>query len=186
MAGIKLLQLMNDNSATALNYGVFRRKEFNATAQNFMFYDMGARSTVVTIASYQLVQTKEDGYTETNPQVHIKAVGFDRTLGGLEFTLRLRDHLAKAFNDKKLAKKDVNTNAKAMNKLLKEAERVKLILSANKECFAQVEGLMEEKDFKFKVTREQFLQMCKDLLERVGKPIEEVIKSSQMTWDEIR
>lgn len=36
--------------AVALHYGVFRRKDFNATAQNIMFYDMGAGSAVVTIA----------------------------------------------------------------------------------------------------------------------------------------
>merc|ERR1712168_1209486 len=185
LAGIKLLQLMTDNAAVALNYGVFRRKEFNSTAQNYLFFDMGSRSTVASIASYQLVQTKENGVAETNPQVTIKAVGVDRTLGGLEFTLRLRDHLAKAFNGMKLAKKDVTSNAKAMNKLLKEAERVKLILSANKEAFAQVEGLMEEKDFKCKVTRDEFLGLVGDLLERVTRPIEEAIKSSQMTWEEI-
>ena len=163
-----------------------RRKEFNATAQNYLFFDMGSRSTVASIASYQLVQTKENGVAETNPQVTIKAVGVDRTLGGLEFTLRLRDHLAKAFNGMKLAKKDVTSNAKAMNKLLKEAERVKLILSANKEAFAQVEGLMEEKDFKYKVKREEFLGLVGDLLERVTKPIEQAIKSSEMTWEEIK
>ena len=151
-----------------------------------MFLDMGSRSTVASIASYQLVQTKENGYAETNPQVTIKAVGVDRTLGGLEFTLRLRDHLAKAFDAMKLTKKEVASNAKAMNKLLKEAERVKLILSANKEAFAQIEGLLEEKDFKYKVTREEFLGLCSDLLERVTKPIDEAIKSSQMTWEEIK
>lgn len=33
MAGLKVLQLINDNTATALSYGVFRRKDINATAQ---------------------------------------------------------------------------------------------------------------------------------------------------------
>lgn len=33
MAGLKVLQLINDNSAVALNYGVFRRKDINSTAQ---------------------------------------------------------------------------------------------------------------------------------------------------------
>lgn len=33
MAGLKVLQLINDNTAVALNYGVFRRKDINATAQ---------------------------------------------------------------------------------------------------------------------------------------------------------
>ncbi|XP_010156025.1 PREDICTED: hypoxia up-regulated protein 1-like, partial [Eurypyga helias] len=33
MADLKVLQLINDNAAVALNYGVFRRKDINATAQ---------------------------------------------------------------------------------------------------------------------------------------------------------
>lgn len=31
MAGLKVLQLINDNTAVALNYGVFRRKDIDAT-----------------------------------------------------------------------------------------------------------------------------------------------------------
>ena len=33
MADLKVLQLINVNTAVALNYGVFRRKDINATAQ---------------------------------------------------------------------------------------------------------------------------------------------------------
>jgi len=61
--------------AVALNYGIFRRKDFNETAQYIMFYDMGATSTSATIVSYQLVKTKEKGYVETNPQLSIIGVG---------------------------------------------------------------------------------------------------------------
>lgn len=31
MAGLKVLQLINDNTAVAINYGVFRRKDIDAT-----------------------------------------------------------------------------------------------------------------------------------------------------------
>ena len=33
----------------ALNYGVFRRKEFNGTAVNYIFFDMGSSKTTVTL-----------------------------------------------------------------------------------------------------------------------------------------
>lgn len=36
MAGLKVLQLINDNTAVALNYGVFRRKDIDSTAQVHM------------------------------------------------------------------------------------------------------------------------------------------------------
>ncbi|VEL30941.1 unnamed protein product [Protopolystoma xenopodis] len=49
MADIDVLQLINSNTAVALNYGLFRRKFFNQTAQSYMFYDMGSLGLTVTI-----------------------------------------------------------------------------------------------------------------------------------------
>ena len=53
-------------------------------------------------------------------------------------SMRLRDHLAKHFTEKKKTKSDVYQNKRSMAKLLKEAERVKKVLSANTEHTAQV------------------------------------------------
>lgn len=75
---------------------------------------------------------------------HLIFYRFDRNLGGLEMTLRLRDHLAREFNKKKKTKTDVFTNDRAMGKLYKEAMRVKQVLSANMEHYAQVNSLCVE------------------------------------------
>ncbi|KAF4081979.1 hypothetical protein AMELA_G00146540 [Ameiurus melas] len=182
IAGLKVLQLINDNTAVALNYGLFRRKDINSTAQNVMFYDMGSGSTTATIVTYQTVKTKEAG---TQPQLQIRGVGFDRTLGGFEMELRLRDHLAKIFNEQKKSKKDVTENARAMAKLLKEAQRLKTVLSANAEYVAQVEGLMDDLDFKAKVTRAEFEALCADLFDRVPVPVQQALAASEMSLDEI-
>ncbi|XP_075696247.1 hypoxia up-regulated protein 1 isoform X2 [Rhinoderma darwinii] len=182
LAGLKVLQLINDNTAVALNYGVFRRKDINATAQSIMFYDMGSRSTTCTIVTYQTTKTKESGI---QPQLQIRGVGFDRTLGGFEIDLRLRDHLAKLFNEQKKSKKDVRENPRAMAKLLKEANRVKTILSANNDHMAQIEGLMDDIDFKSKVTRPELEELCGDLFNRVSSPVQKALSSSEMNMDEI-
>lgn len=65
---------------------------------------------------------------------------FDRTLGGLEMELRLREHLAKLFNEQRRGQKakDVRENPRAMAKLLREANRLKTVLSANADHMAQV------------------------------------------------
>ncbi|KAM4704124.1 hypoxia up-regulated protein 1 isoform 2-T2 [Rhinophrynus dorsalis] len=182
LSGLKVLQLINDNTAVALNYGVFRRKDINATAQNIMFYDMGSRSTICTIVTYQTVKTKDSG---TQPQLQIRGVGFDRTLGGIEIDLRLRDHLAQLFNGQKKSKKDVRENQRAMAKLLKEANRVKTILSANNDHMAQIEGLMDDIDFKAKVTRQELEELCADLFKRVPGPVQQALSSAEMNMDEI-
>lgn len=49
------------------------------------------------IQEYKKVQVKEGSTAHIEPQLSIKGIGFDRTLGGLEMDMRLRNHLAKAF-----------------------------------------------------------------------------------------
>ncbi|KAG6803682.1 hypoxia up-regulated protein 1 isoform X1 [Apis mellifera caucasica] len=185
LAGIKVLQLINDYTAVALNYGIFRSKEINDTAHYVMFYDMGASSTTATIVSYQNVKTKEKGFIETNPHVTILGVGYDRTLGGLEVQIRLQHYLAKEFDALNKTKNSVFSNVRAMAKLFKEAGRVKNVLSANTDHFAQIEGLIDEVDFRLQVTREKLEQLCTDLFERVTNPIKIALKTSGLTMDAI-
>lgn len=185
LAGIKVLQLMNNNAAAALNYGIFRRKDFTDAPQTILLYDMGASSTVASVVSYQIVKTKDKGISETNPQLNVLGVGYDRTLGGLEMQLRLREFLGNAFNGMKKTKTDVFTNPRSMAKLFKEAGRVKNVLSANADHYAQVEGLLDEQDFRVQVTREQFENLCADMFERVKTPVEDALNAAAVTMDVI-
>lgn len=180
LAGLKVLSLMSSNAAVALNYGMFRRKEINATAHNILFYDMGASSTIATIVSYQTVKTKDRGYTETNPQVTVLGLGYDRTLGGLEMQMRLRDYLAKKFNEIKKTPNNVLESPRALAKLMKEAGRLKKVLSANSDHLSQIEGLLDEEDFKLHVSREEFEELCTELFDRVQAPIDAALISAAM------
>ncbi|XP_017064235.1 hypoxia up-regulated protein 1 [Drosophila eugracilis] len=183
LANLKVLQLINDYAAVALNYGVFHRGEINETAQYFLFYDMGAYKTSAAVVSYQLVKDKQT--REINPVVQVLGVGYDRTLGGLEIQLRLRDYLAQEFNALKKTKTDVTTSPKALAKLFKEAGRLKNVLSANTEFYAQIENLLEDIDFKLAVTREKLEQICEDLWPRATKPLEQALASSHLSLDVI-
>merc|ERR1719431_1985284 len=150
-----------------------------------MLYDMGAASTEATIIGFQIVKTKEKGYSETHPQAQILGVGYDRTLGGAEMTFRMREFLADEFNAMKKTKTDVRSVPRAMGKLLKEAERVKLILSANNDCYAQIENVMEDIDFKVKVSRNKLMELSADLMERVTGPLERALSTAGMSLENI-
>ncbi|KAF4520111.1 hypothetical protein B566_EDAN010267 [Ephemera danica] len=176
MAGLKPLQLINDYLAVAINYGIFRRKDFNETAQNMIFYDMGASSTSAAVVSFSVSKGRDP-----DPQATVLGVGIDRTLGGLEMQLRLRDFLGKKFNEMKKTPNDVFKNPRALAKLFKESGRVKNVLSANNDHYAQVEGLLDEIDFRVQVTRDQFEELCSDLFERVAEPIHKALKAAGLT-----
>jgi len=51
----------------------------------------------------------------------------------------------------KKTKNDVFDNPRSMAKLFKEAGRVKNVLSANVDHYAQIENLIDEQDFRFQV-----------------------------------
>lgn len=70
-------------------------------------------------------------------------------------------------------------------KIYKEAERVKNILSANTDTMAQIENVMDDIDFKVKVTREEFENLCTDLFERIEKTVNDAVKASELSRDEI-
>eukprot|EP00092_Neocalanus_flemingeri_P017762 GFUD01019219.1.p1 GENE.GFUD01019219.1~~GFUD01019219.1.p1 ORF type:complete len:972 (-),score=363.80 GFUD01019219.1:226-3141(-) len=185
LGGLNVLQLMNNPVAVALNYGMFRRKEINGTVKNLMLYDMGAQATTATIVGFQVVKTKEKGFSETHPQAQILGVGFDRSLGGADIKFRLREYLADQFNALGKTKTNVRTVPRAMGKLLKEAERVKLILSANTDCYAQIENVMEDIDFKVPMSRDKLMELSKDLMDRVTGPVERALTTASMGIDNI-
>merc|ERR1712013_643936 len=82
-------------------------------------------------------------------------------------------------------KTDVKTVPRAMGKLLKEAERVKLILSANTDCFAQIENVMEDIDFKHPMSREKLMEMSTDLMDRVTGPVQRALTTASMSMENI-
>ena len=97
--------------------------------------------------------------------------------------MRLAKHLAKAFYER--TKKDVFTNPKATVKIYKEADRVKSVLSANADHTAQIEGLMDDVDFKLAVTRKEFEEMCADLFDRIGAVVNDAFLLSEMNPEEV-
>ncbi|OBZ86090.1 Hypoxia up-regulated protein 1 [Choanephora cucurbitarum] len=186
LAGLNVLSLMHDETAVALNYAVNR--EIGSVPENHIFYDMGAGSTVASIVTFSNVETKEKKTVRSEPQLEVRGVGFDRTLGGHELDVRLQQLLATEFMKahQGRVKSDIKDSSNAMTRLMKESNRVKQILSANTETVAAIEGLHEGIDFKFKVTRAQLEDICQDLIARVKNPIETALKAAKMTVDDIQ
>lgn len=123
-----------------------------AKEQCHIFFDMGAGSTAASLACFQDITVKDVGkYNKTVQQVEIKSVGYDRTLGGHEFDVRLQKFLADKFQEQKGSKisMPVVQNERAMAKLMKEANRVKQILSANTDTMASVSVVLMKNIFHF-------------------------------------
>ncbi|KAJ3275514.1 hypothetical protein HDV01_000341 [Terramyces sp. JEL0728] len=182
IANLKVFSLINDETAVAINFAV--GKKFDKK-EHHIFYDMGAGTTIATVVSFH---SGSDKYSKNLVDMEIKGHAVDPSLGGLQVDLRIQNHLAKEFkklHGSKLSG-DVFANPRALAKLLKEANRVKTILSANQNVMASIEGLMDEIDFKVSVTRDTLEELCADLFKRVAGPLEQVLKESRITLDDVK
>ena len=85
-------------------------------------------------------------------------------LGGEDFDNRLVAHALKEFKDKTGV--DASKSAKCMRRLKTEAEKCKKELSNAEEYEMEIESFTKDEDLELTVTREKFVEVCKDLVEK--------------------
>ncbi|KAG9085799.1 lumenal Hsp70 protein [Ceratobasidium sp. 370] len=175
IAGLKLLTLVNDGTAIAVNYAMTRTFP---TKELHMIYDSGASSTRATLVSFETKTitsgTKKFPKSENVTQIVVLGSGHDTLASGTELTRRV-NKLMEALLPKELKDGLVD---RGYAKLAREAERVKAILSVNAEVNAGVEGLVGEKDWKGKVEKRAFERECEDLYWRFQQPMLDAISGT--------
>ncbi|KAJ2885132.1 lumenal Hsp70 protein [Coemansia aciculifera] len=181
LAGFRTLALVNDGSAVALNYAMSRSF---AKPEKHLFYDMGAGKTVATVVGFSMRPATKAVKSKKATVINVQAFAADSTLGGQEVDFVVRDLLV----DKFMASNpgaDVRGNDRAMNRLLKEAKRVKTILSANTEATASVEGVLAGVDFRTQLSRADFERATKHLAQRIRGPIDDALKAAGVSIADI-
>ncbi|KAI9461976.1 heat shock protein 70 family [Lactarius psammicola] len=185
LAGLRLLALVNDGAAVAVNYAMTRQFAADAPERHIV-YDAGAASTRATVVTFS-AQSQGKGKKDTGTLITVNGVGYDRLAGGTELDRRLREILVEKFEHKHGV--GIREDPKAMMKLWKEAERVKSILSANTEAFCarakKVESVSNDIDFSMKVTRQAFESVCEDMKVRFVQPIFDALDNANLTLTDI-
>ncbi|KAJ2609318.1 lumenal Hsp70 protein [Coemansia sp. RSA 1804] len=183
LAGFRVLALVNDGSAVALNFAM---KRTFVKPERHLFYDMGASKTVATVARFSVRQESKFAKSKKTTVINIQSFASDATLGGQEIDFVLRDLLVEQFS-KSIGSSadDVRSSARAMNRLLKEAKRVKTILSANVEAIASVEGLYNGDDLRIKVTRSELEEAITSFVSRIQAPVYDALKTANATMADI-
>ncbi|KAJ4414005.1 lumenal Hsp70 protein [Gnomoniopsis sp. IMI 355080] len=182
LAGLKVLSLISDGLAVGLNYATtrtFPNINEGEKPEHHMVFDMGAGSTKATILKMQSRVVKDVGkYNKTIQEVVALGSGWDRSLGGDALNGIILDDMVEKFVESPAGKKvgatveGVKGHGRAIAKLLKEAERLRQVLSANTNTQASFEGLYEDADFKYKLTRADFEKMAEAHAARVGSAIQ--------------
>ncbi|RAK73856.1 Hsp70 chaperone Hsp88 [Aspergillus fijiensis CBS 313.89] len=173
IAGLKVLRLINDTTATALGYGITKLDlpGPEEKPRRVMFVDIGYSDYTASIVEFR------------KGELNVKATACDRHFGGRNFDKALTEHFADEFKEK--FKIDVRSNPKAWSRTLAAAEKMKKVLSANPAAPMSIESLMEDVDVRAIVKREELEVMVKPLLERITVPLEQALAEAKLTVDDI-
>ncbi|KAG0517223.1 hypothetical protein BDA96_09G070300 [Sorghum bicolor] len=171
IAGLRPLRLFHETTATALAYGIYKTDLPEHDQLNVAFVDVGHASMQVSIVGYKKGQLK------------MLSHAYDRSLGGRDFDEALFKHFAAKFKEE--YKIDVYQNARACLRLRVACEKLKKVLSANPEAPLNIECLMDEKDVRGFIKRDEFEQISAPVLERVKGPLEKALAEAGLTTENV-
>ncbi|KAG0649047.1 Hypoxia up-regulated 1 [Hyphodiscus hymeniophilus] len=185
LAGLRVLELVSDGLAVGLNYATsrtFPSVNEGGKPEIHLVFDMGAGSTKATLLKFQGRTVKDVGkFNKTIQEVQVLGTGWDRTLGGDALNAVIVDDMVTQFIESKSAKsvsptiESVKGHGRAAAKLWKEAERLRQVLSANTNTQASFEGLYEDVDFRYKISRADFEKLAEPHAARISPAIQKAL-----------
>ncbi|MEM8670447.1 MAG: Hsp70 family protein [Planctomycetota bacterium] len=173
MAGLEVLDIINEPTAAALAYGcqhgMLRDAASASQPKRILVYDLGGGTfdvTILEIAGKTFRAIATDG---------------DVQLGGKDFDQRIVEHLAERFIEQHGI--DPRTDARDTAQLWMDAQRVKHTLSQRSKTSTVVfhAGVR----CNVEITRDQFEQLTRDLLERTETTTSLVVREAGLNWDQI-
>ena len=173
IAGLKLLRLINENTAVALGYGITKLDLPTAEEKpkRVCFVDIGHSTYSCSIVEFK------------KGELSVKATTWDRHFGGRDFDKALVDHFAKEFKEK--YKIDIYSNPKAVVRVATACEKLKKVLSANAQAPISIESLMNDVDVSGILKRDELEALLQPLLDRVTIPLEQALTDAKLKIEDI-
>jgi hypoxia up-regulated 1 len=195
LAGLKVLSVVSDGLAVGLNYATgrtFPDVSKDGKPEMNLVFDMGAGSLSATVLKFQGRTVKDVGRrNKTVQEVQVMGTGWDKTLGGDALNSLIVDDMVATFVELPAAKSasftadKVKTHGRTAAKLFKEAERVRQMLSANKETTSFFESFYEDVDFRYKLSRTKFEELTAAYAQRIDGPINQALEAAGLTFADI-
>ncbi|KAJ9638393.1 lumenal Hsp70 protein [Coniosporium tulheliwenetii] len=195
LAGLNVMGLVSDGLAVGIHYATsrtFPSVSEGGKPEYHLVFDMGAGSTTATVLRFQGRTVKDVGkFNKTIQEVTVLGTGWDRTLGGDSLNGLIMDHMVEQFVATSGAKsvgvtaEAVSAHGRTAAKLWKEAERIRQVLSANQDTSSSFEGLYDDVDFRYKLSRTAFEEMAADFAGRVEAPIKQALDAAKLTVNDL-
>lgn len=166
ISGMSVKRIINEPTAAAIAYGLDKKGE-----QNILVFDLGGGTFDVTLL------TIDNGVFE------VLATNGDTHLGGEDFDQRVMQYFLKML--KKKNGTDISGDNRALQKLRREVERVKRVLSTQHQARVEIESLIDGEDFSETLTRARFEELNIDLFKKTLGPVQKVMKDADLKLSEV-
>jgi heat shock protein 1/8 len=171
IAGLEVLRIINEPTAASLAYGLDKKAN-----ETILVFDLGGGTFDVSILEVG------DGVFE------VLSTSGDTHLGGDDFDKRIVDYLADEF--KKLEGIDLRKDRQALQRLTEAAEKCKIELSAVSQTSINLPFITATADgpkhIDTNISRAKFEDLCKDLLERCKRPVNQSITDAGLKLSDIQ
>src|SRR5690349_10088985 len=171
IAGMNVLRIINEPTAAALAYGLDKGKE----NERILVFDLGGGTFDVSLLE---VDIEEGGRSV----IQVVATHGDNLLGGDDWDQRIMDHLVNTV--KSSTGVDLSKDKIAMQRLREASEQAKKELSSATATSISLQYLSMTENgpvhLDEKLTRAQFQEMTKDLLERTKAPFQQVMRDADV------
>lgn len=172
IAWLKVERIINEPTAASLAYGEWKNKD-----EKIVVFDLWWWTFDVTILEIWAEWTFQ-----------VLSTSGDTQLGWKDFDQKIINYLIGAFKTKEWI--DLKWNAMAMQRLKDEAEKAKMQLSQVERVdimipFICTDDKWQPKNLAESITRAQFENLSKELLERCKQPIIQALKDSKLDKSEI-
>ena len=182
---LKLAGVVSENLAAAVQ---FQLKKIFENETYYIIYNMGSSFTQVSLVSFRTIYEKKNNKTvDIGNEIRIFGESYNEKIGGKVFDKNMIRLMMKKFDElpSRKGKKSIMDNKKIYEKLRSTARKYKEVLSANKEVFITVMGVEGGDDLQTKITREEFEEVNKYIIDEVYSPIEDVLKKTNLTLNNI-
>lgn len=173
LAGIEVLDIINEPTAAAIAFGVSNGFVDQAgkakEKERVLVYDLGGGTFDVTLMD---IEGSDFNTIGTAGDVH---------LGGMDWDGRIMHHLADQFEEEH--KIDPRSEPSSLQKLLQQATRAKKTLTARDQ--AQIRFALQGKQSVLSISRAEFTSLTEDLVERTRMTVKRLLKESKTSWSQV-
>ena len=172
IAGLKVERIINEPTAASLAYGEGKNKD-----EKIVVFDLGGGTFDVTVLEIGAEGTFQ-----------VLSTSGDTRLGGADFDQRIMDFIVDEFKKKEGI--DLKSSAMAMQRVKDEAEKAKKQLSNVERVDISIPFITtgtdgQPRNLEQTLTRAQFENLCKDLIDKCKTPVKQALGDSKLKTSEI-